>query len=186
MDIVEIIGLRVRTEVGFSPHELGKQQELNITMHLRTSFKKAGETDRVEDTINYKTIAKDVLFHVENKKYNLIEAIATDVARICVVRHGVQSVQVIVEKPNALRFSESSAVTIERSWEDFDWHEAHISIGSNIEPEKNLPLAMNLLKEKVEIVKVSKAFRTAPIGYTEQTDFINMAIVVRTKLHPVG
>ena len=58
MDEVEINGLRVRTEVGFSPHELGKLQELNITIRLRTSIKKAGETDRVEDTINNKTISK--------------------------------------------------------------------------------------------------------------------------------
>ncbi|KAJ7357791.1 hypothetical protein OS493_023269 [Desmophyllum pertusum] len=142
MDVVKINGLCVRTEVGFSPHELGKLQELNITIHLRTSIKKAGETDRVEDTINYKTITKEVLFHVENKTYNLIEAVATDVARICVVRHSAPSVKVIVAKPNALRFSESSSVTIERRWEDFDWHEAHISIGSNIEPCKNLPLAI--------------------------------------------
>ena len=186
MDIVEINGLRVRAEVGFSPHELGKLQELNITIHLRTSIKKAGETDRVEDTINYKTITKDVLFHVENKKYNLIEAVAADVARICVVRHGVLSVKVIVEKPNALRFAESSSVTIERRWKDFDWHEAHISIGSNIEPEKYVPLAVRLLKENVEVMKLSKAFRTTPVGCKEQMDFINMAAVVKTKLHPAG
>ena len=68
------------------PHELGKLQEISITMRLRASIKKAGETDRVEDTINNRTVAKEVLFHFENKKYSLIEAVATDVARICVVR----------------------------------------------------------------------------------------------------
>ncbi|XP_078354558.1 uncharacterized protein LOC144639168 isoform X3 [Oculina patagonica] len=186
MDEVQINGLRVRTEVGFSPHELGKLQELNITIHLRTSIKKAGESDRVEDTINYKTITKEVLFHVENKKYNLIEAVATDVARICVVRHGVPSVKVIVSKPNALRFSNSSSVNIGRRWEDFDWYEAHISIGSNIQPQTNLPLAINLLKEKTELVKLSQAFKTTPVGFKEQEEFVNMAAVVRTKLDLAG
>ena len=186
MDILEINRLRVRTEVGFSPHELGKKQELNITIHLRTSIKKAGETDRVEDTINNRTITKDVLFHVENKRYNLIEAVATDVARICVVRHGVPSVKVIVEKPNALRFSESSSVTIERRWEDFEWHKVHISIGSNIEPEKNLSMAMDSLKEHMEVLKVSKAFQTTPVGDKKQADFLNMAALARTKLSPAG
>lgn len=103
----------VRTEVGISPHKLGKRQELNITLHLRTCVKKAGESDLVEDTINYKNIAKDVLFHVENKEYNLIETVATDAARICVARYGITSVKVTVEKPNALRFAESSSVTID-------------------------------------------------------------------------
>ena len=186
MDEVEINGLRVRTEVGFSPHELGKLQEIYITMRLWTSIKKAGETDRVEDTINNKTISKEVLFHVENKKYNLIEAVATDVARICVVRHSASSVKVTVAKPNALRFCESSSVTIERRWEDFDWNEVHVSMGSNIEPEKNLPLAIGLLEEKTELVKLSQAFRTTPVGFREQEDFVNMSVVLRIKLDPGG
>ena len=160
---MEVNRLRVRTEVGFSPHELGKRQELNIILHLRTYVKKAGESDLVKDTINYKNIAKDVLFHVENKKYNLIETVATDVARICVARYGIISAKVTVEKPNALRFAESLSVTIERCWEDLKWHEAHVSIGSNIDPEKNLPLALNLLKKHTKIINVSKAFKTTPV-----------------------
>ena len=189
MDIVEINGLHVRAEVGFSAHELGKLQELNITIHLRTSIKKAGETDRVEDTINYKTITKNVLFHVENKKYNLIEAVATDVARICVVRHGVPSVKVIVEKPNALQFAESPSVTIERCWEDFDWHSAHILLGSNEDPLSKLPQAISLLREKgITIIRLSKAFWTKPVMPTEDEapDFVNMAALVKTKLDITG
>jgi len=188
MDIVEINRLRVRTEVGFSPHELGKQQELNITMHLRTSVKKAGETDRVEDTINYKAITKDVLFHVENKKYNLIEAVATDVARICVVRHGVPSVKVIVDKPNALRFSESSTVTIERCWEDFDWHEAHILLGSNVDPLIKLSQGIRLLEGKgVNVIRLSKGFWTKPaMAGDNANNFLDVAALVKTKLDVAG
>lgn len=55
---MELNYLRVRAEVGISPHELGKRQELNITLHLRTCVKKAGESDLVDNTINYKNIAK--------------------------------------------------------------------------------------------------------------------------------
>ena len=70
-----------------------------------------------------RTSQKDVLFDVGNKKYNLIETVATDAARICVARYGITTVKVTVEKPNALRFAESSSVTIERCWEDFKWHD---------------------------------------------------------------
>jgi FolB domain-containing protein len=185
MDVIEINRLHVRTEVGFSPHELGKLQELIITIHLKTS-KKAGQTDRVEDTINYDTIANDVLFHVENKRYNLIEAVAADVAHICVVRHGVPWVKVLVQKPNCLRCSDYSSVTIERRWEDFDWEDVHVSIGSNSNPFHNIPKAISLLKEKFQLTKLSKAFRTTPVGFKEQEDFINMAAVLRTKLDPAG
>ena len=187
MDEVEINDLCVRTEVGINPHEQGKVQELYITIHLRTSIKKAGETDRVEDTINYETIANEVLLHVENKKYNLIKAVAADVAHICVVRHGVPSVKVIVAKPNALRFAKSSSVTIERCWEDFDWHDAHILLGSNKDPLHNLSQGISLLKEKVNITKLSRAFWTKPVMAGDGADdFVNMAVFVKTKLDIVG
>ena len=187
MDVVEINDLCVRTEGDFNPHELGKVQELYITMRLRTSIKRAGETDRAEDTINYNTITKEVLFYVENKKYNLIEAVATDVARICVVRHGVSSVKVIITKPNTLRFAKSSSVTIERCWEDFNWHEAHIFLGSNKDPLNNLSQTISLLKEKVNITKISKAFCTKAVMVGDGADdFINIAVFVKTKLDIVG
>ena len=187
MDEVAINDLCVRTEVGISPHEQGTLQELYITVRMRTSIKKAGETDDVKDTINYSTIAKEVLFHVQNKKYNLIEAVATDVARICVVRHGASSVKVIIAKPNALRFAKSSSVTIERCWEDFDWHDAHILLGSNRDPLNNLSQVISLLTEKVNITKMSKAFWTKPVMVGEGVDdFINMAAFVKTKLDIVG
>ena len=187
MDEVEINDLCVRTEVGISPHEQGKLQELNITICLRTSIKKAGETDHVEDTINYKTITNEVLFHVKNKKYNLIEAVATDVARICVVRHGVSSVKVIVSKPSALCLAKRSSVTIERCWGDFDWHEAHILIGSNKDPLHNLSQSISLLQRKVDITKMSKLFWTKPVMVGDgANDFINMAVFVKTKLDIVG
>ena len=186
MDEVEI-NLCVRTEVGISPHEVGKLQELYITMRLRTSIKKAGETDRVQDSINSKHITKEVLFHIENKKYNLIEAVATDVARICVVRHGVSSVKVIIAESNPLNFARSSSVTIERSWEDFDWHKAHILLGSNKDPLHSLSKAISLLKEKVNITKMSKAFWTKPVMVKDGADdFVNMAVFVETKLDIVG
>ncbi|XP_031556712.1 uncharacterized protein LOC116293431, partial [Actinia tenebrosa] len=70
MDFVEINSLHARTEVGFSPHEIGKLQELIITIQLQTS-RKAGNTDCVKDVINLKTVTKEVLFHVENKKLKI-------------------------------------------------------------------------------------------------------------------
>ena len=187
MDEVKINDLCVRTELGISPHEQGTLQEFYITVRMRKSIKKAGQTDHVEDTINYETIAKEVLFHVQNKKYNLIEAVATDVARICVVRHGASSAKVIIAKPNALRFARSSSVTIERCWKDFDWHEAHILLGSNKDPLNNLSQAISWLKEKVNITKMSKAFWTKPVMVGDGADdFINMAVVVKTKLDIIG
>lgn len=185
MDLLEINSLRVRTEVGFSPHELGKLQELIITIQIKIP-RKAGKTDCVKDAIDLKPIVKEVLFHVENKRYNLIEAVAVDVACICVVRHGAKWTKVNVKKPNALRFSDHSSVTVERSLDDFEWNTIHVSIGSNINPLQNIPKALDLLKEKAEVFKMSRPFITTPVGFKEQNDFVNMAVVLKTKLGPEG
>lgn len=49
-----------------------------------------------------------------------------------------------------------------------------------------MPMAMDLLKEHMEVLKVSKAFKTTPVGYKKQADFVNMAALVKTKLGPAG
>lgn len=57
-----------------------------------------------------------------------------------------------------------------------------IGIGSNINPENNIHKSLALLEQHVEIIAISTWVRTAPIGITNQNDFINGAVRVRTTL----
>lgn len=57
-----------------------------------------------------------------------------------------------------------------------------IGIGSNIAPDKNIPLALEFLAEKVIIEKISALVRTKPIGIADQPDFINGAVKITTQL----
>jgi len=59
---------------------------------------------------------------------------------------------------------------------------AIIGIGSNIDPENNIPLALKLLGRQVSVEKISEMIRTSPIGITDQPDFINGAIRIATNL----
>ena len=59
---------------------------------------------------------------------------------------------------------------------------AIIGIGSNINPDQNIPLALQLLAEDVVIEKVSELVRTKPIGIPDQPDFINGAVRISTCL----
>lgn len=102
-------------------------------MYFWILIKKVGELDCVEDIMNYRIIIKDVLFYVENKKYNLIEVVVIDVVCICVVWYGVWLVKVIVYKLNFLCFFDSFFVMIEWCLEDFEWNDVYILIGLNIE-----------------------------------------------------
>jgi len=58
----------------------------------------------------------------------------------------------------------------------------YVSLGSNIEPERNLARAIDLLREKTNVLAVSSAYQTAPQGFTEQADFLNMAVALTTML----
>jgi 2-amino-4-hydroxy-6-hydroxymethyldihydropteridine diphosphokinase len=60
----------------------------------------------------------------------------------------------------------------------------YVSLGSNIEPEKNLAAAVRLLREKSTVLAVSHVYRTPPQGFTEQADFLNMAVKLTTPLSP--
>jgi 2-amino-4-hydroxy-6-hydroxymethyldihydropteridine diphosphokinase len=59
-----------------------------------------------------------------------------------------------------------------------------VSLGSNIEPEANLEKAVTLLRSKCTVIKVSSMYRTAPQGFREQADFLNMAVELTTGLSP--
>tara|TARA_B100000929_G_scaffold152991_1_gene120938 strand:+ start:2176 stop:2571 length:396 start_codon:yes stop_codon:yes gene_type:complete len=57
-----------------------------------------------------------------------------------------------------------------------------ISVGSNIEPEHHFAQALEILSSECELVARSEAVRTAPVGFQQQPDFLNAALVVRTTL----
>ncbi|MGC9080137.1 2-amino-4-hydroxy-6-hydroxymethyldihydropteridine diphosphokinase [Sulfurihydrogenibium sp.] len=62
-----------------------------------------------------------------------------------------------------------------------------LGLGSNVgDREKNLKEAINLLSEKINIIKLSKIYETKPVGVENQPDFLNMAVFGETILDPVN
>jgi FolB domain-containing protein len=119
MDRIEIKGLRLRCIIGFNPEERREKQDVIIDMVLFTDLRVGGKTDNPDDILNYRTVNKAVIKHVEASNYKTLEALATSIARIAIVDCGVQQIQVTVWKPGALRFTDSVGVTIERMTADF-------------------------------------------------------------------
>lgn len=119
MDSIEIDNLRLRCIIGFSPHERKDKQDVVISLRIRTDMHRSGETDHPDDTFNYRTVTKAIIAHVEASTYNLVEKLASEIARIAVVDYGAPWVQVRVHKPGALRFADSVGVVIERTPDDF-------------------------------------------------------------------
>lgn len=118
-DRILVRDLRLRGIVGINDWERKKRQDIVINLTLFGDFRLAGSSDKIEDTLNYRSLTKDVIAHVEASSHYLVEALATELARICVVDHGAQRALVRVEKPAALRFADSVGIEIDRSREDF-------------------------------------------------------------------
>ncbi len=59
---------------------------------------------------------------------------------------------------------------------------AYLSLGSNIDPERNLPEAVSLLAQYGSIVAVSSAWQSPPAGFADQPDFLNAALIMSTPL----
>ena len=115
MDQVFIKDLLVRGIIGINDWERVTVQEILINLVMFTDLITAGTSDDIADCVNYRTIAKKVQAHAENAKRLTVEALAADIARICLEEPRVQKVRVRVEKPGAVRFSSSVGVEIERS-----------------------------------------------------------------------
>jgi len=119
MDKVIIKDLLARGIIGINDWERENPQEILINITLFTDLFKAGESDDVADSVNYRTIAKMVQAHAESARRLTVEALASDIARLCLKQANVLKVQVRVEKPGAVRFSASVGVEIERSLGDY-------------------------------------------------------------------
>ena len=119
MDQIMIKDLVARGIIGLNDWEREKPQEICINIVLFTDIRKAGETDDLAYSVNYRTIAKKVMAHAETVGRLTVEALATDLARLCLSEAGVEKVRVRVEKPGAVRFAHSVGVEIERIEEDF-------------------------------------------------------------------
>jgi FolB domain-containing protein len=117
MDQVFITDLVARGILGINDSEREKPQEIRINLILFTDQRKAGKSDDIQDCINYRTVAKKVIAQAETARRFTVEALAADLALLCLEQTGVMKVRVRVEKPGAVRFAKSVGVEIERAKE---------------------------------------------------------------------
>ena len=115
MDRIHVRDLAVECIIGTEPKERVNKQPVVINLALDCDLSKAGITDRLEDTVNYKVIRDKVVRFVERSAYELIESLAVKLAEICLEDPRISSVKVVVDKPGALTMSRSVAVEVERS-----------------------------------------------------------------------
>ena len=114
MDKVLIRDLSARGIIGINDWEREKKQEILINLTIFADLQPAGVSDDINDCVNYRTIAKKVSQHAETAERLTVEALAADIADICLAEERVLGVRVRVEKPGAVRFAGSVGVEIDR------------------------------------------------------------------------
>ena len=120
MDEIIVKNLLLRGIIGINPDERTKIQDILLNMIVYTDIRAAAAGDDIEKSVNYKSITKRIIKHVEASSNFLVEALASDIARIILSEFNVEKVFVSVEKPGALRFAESVGVRIVRVRADFN------------------------------------------------------------------
>ncbi len=114
MDTIFLHDLKVDTVIGIWDWERKIRQTVVIDLDMSADIAKAAATDSVDDTLNYKNVAKRVQQFVADSSFQLVETLAERIAGIVTDEFGVAWVRVRVNKPGAIRGARDVGVIIER------------------------------------------------------------------------
>jgi len=119
-DVIFLRDLKTETVIGIYDWERKIRQTLSFDFEFPGDIRRAAKSDHIDDTLNYKSVAKRVLAFVETTEYQLIETLAEHVAQLILREFGIEWVKVTVSKPGAVRGSRDVGVTITRTRADLD------------------------------------------------------------------
>ena len=119
MDTIFLNDLRVETVIGIFDWERKIRQTVSIDLEMAADIRRAAASDSIDDTLDYKSVAKRLIGFVEDSDFGLVETLAERIARIVVTEFDVPRVKVTLHKPGAVRGSKDVGVVIERGADDY-------------------------------------------------------------------
>ena len=114
MDKIFLEALKVDTIIGIWDWERRIRQTVVIDLEMSADIAGAAATDKVEDTLNYKLVAKRLQQFVGDSSFQLVETLAERIAGLIRDEFGVAWVKVTLHKPGAIRGSKEVGIMIER------------------------------------------------------------------------
>ena len=115
LDQIFISDLLVRGIIGINPDERVNEQDICVNVVMWADTSRAASTDDIDDTVNYRTISKQIIAHVGSGEPMLVERLVREIADICLEDARVDRVEVAVDKPGALRHARTVGIKIVRS-----------------------------------------------------------------------
>jgi dihydroneopterin aldolase len=114
MDIIFLRDLRIDTLIGIYDWERRVKQTISLDLEMATDIRKAAATDAIDDTLNYKAVAKRLIAFVEASEFQLVETLAERVSEIVLTEFNVPWVRLTLNKTGAVRGARDVGVIIER------------------------------------------------------------------------
>ena len=183
MDKIKIENLEVFAKHGVFPEENKLGQKFLVSVVLYVDTRKAGMTDDLSASVHYGEVSHFIDAYMKKHTFKLLERVAEGLAEELLLHTPhLEKVRIEVNKPWApigLPL-ESVSVEIERQW-----HTAYIALGSNMGDKlAYLKYAAEQLAAlpMSKVTKMSKFYITPPYGMTEQDDFLNGCLELRTLL----
>ena len=115
MDKIFLTSLSTEAVIGIFDWERKVRQRIEVDLEMSLDLAAAANTDSIDDTLNYKAVAKRVLAFVEKSQFQLVETLAERIASLVLAEFPVAAVRVTVHKPGAIRNSRDVGVIIERN-----------------------------------------------------------------------
>ncbi len=113
-DTIFLTDLRIETVVGIWEWERKIRQTVSIDLEMGADIRRAAGSDTIEDTLNYKSVAKRVQQFVGESEFQLVETMAEKIAETVLAEFDLPWIQVRVSKPGAIRGARDVGVLIRR------------------------------------------------------------------------
>lgn len=114
MDIIFLHDLTIETIIGIYDWERKEKQSVIIDLDMAADIAAAAGTDSIDDTLNYKAVAKRLIEYVGNSDFQLVETLAERIAEIVLEEFNVRWLRLRVNKKGAVRYAGDVGVIIER------------------------------------------------------------------------
>lgn len=184
-DQIKITDLEVFANHGVFPEENKLGQKFLVSAVLYTDTRKAGKTDDLTASIHYGEVSAFITKYMKEHTYQLLERVAETLAEEMLKSiSGLCKIDLEIKKPWAPVGLPLKTVSVKISRE---WHTTYIALGSNIgDSETYLNEAVEKMGQipTCTVEKVSSYLVTEPYGVTDQPDFLNACLKMRTLLYP--
>ncbi len=114
MDIIYLSDLKIDTVIGIYDWERRITQTVSFDLEMATDIRKAADSDTIEDTLDYKAVAKRLIQFVGESEFQLVETLAERVAEIILTEFNVPWVRLRLNKKGAVRHASGVGILIER------------------------------------------------------------------------